>query len=115
MSDLHGNWHLRKEVSMGTIISLVVLGLGATAGYVDTKAVAQENKKTLKSIEDLPARIIRMEEQLAQLREQQVELKRDLTNSSMDSRTAELAQLKALQEIQVAIAKLQTELNRQGE
>jgi predicted RNase H-like nuclease (RuvC/YqgF family) len=106
----HGDWHLRKEVSIGTLITLIVLGVGALAGYFDTKALAQNNSDKLENVEGLSERITRIETQLTTLREQQIELKSEVASSSVESREAELAQLRVLQEITNAIARLETQL-----
>ena len=110
---MNEHWHLRKELSIGTIISLTVLGVGALAGYLDTKALAQGNSEKLEQVQELPARIARIEEQMSTLREQQVELKRDLANSSNQNRESQLEQLAMLNAIQIALARLQAQLENE--
>lgn len=105
-------WHLKKELSIGTIVSLIILGTGALAGYLDTKALAQSNHDSIEDLGQIPERIIRLEEQLAQLRVQQSELKKDVSESSAESRAADIMTLEALQQIQVAIARLEEKINR---
>lgn len=104
-------WHLRKELSIGTIISLLSLTALGLGGYFDIRAQTKSNQESVSELEDVPERVIRIEEQLSQLRAQQTDLKEDMADSASESRQADQMQLDALTQIQLAIARLEERLN----
>lgn len=112
MTTDQNSWHLRKELSIGTIVSLVILGVGSIGAYYTAMAQIEKNAESVEELSDVPAKVIRIEEQLLQLREQQVELKRDLANSSAESRESDSMTLEALNQILIQMAKLEQKLEQ---
>jgi len=101
-------WHLRKELSIGTIVSLVVLGFGSIGAYYTAMAQIEQNAKQLQGV---PDRITRLEERLAQLQNQQSQLRADLAAAAAENRESNADTTQALQAILVAIARIEAQLD----
>jgi hypothetical protein len=46
---MNGHWHLRKEVTLGSIGTLIIIGLGLIVGYADLKSDMTEMKKHMEA------------------------------------------------------------------
>ena len=106
-------WHLRKEVSIGTLVTLVVLSLGSIGAYYDARGQIGNNTEAVEELQPLPEQVVRMQEQLLMVREQQIELKEALTAASAESREADLMTLATLQEVLIQLARLEQAVEAQ--
>ena len=104
----NNDWHLRKELSIGTIVSLFILGTGSLAAYFDAKGQIAQNAKNL---EGVPDRITRLEERLMSLQEQQAQVRSEIARAAQENRQADVETQAALQAIAVAIARIQADLD----
>lgn len=106
-------WQFERKVSLPVMITILGMLLAGAAAFWKVQAQATENATSIEKLETVPADIIRIQEQLAQLRTQQAEIKDDLSNSSSESREADAMQLQALQNVLIAITRLEEKLNNQ--
>ena len=103
----NGNWRIRKEVSIGTIVTIGIVVVAGIGGYIDLRALAQGNAK---QIDGQPERLARLEERIAALQREQHALSQEVQEAAEESREADEMTINTLNAIAIAIARLEQQI-----
>lgn len=103
-------WQFERKVSLPIMATILVMILSGAAAFYKVEAQTSKNADAIERLEPVPEDIARIQVQLDQLRSQQAELRSAVSASSAESRSADSMQLQALQEVLLAIARLEERL-----
>lgn len=95
-------WRFEKRISLPLLIMILSGIIAGAFAFWQVRAQAAENAEKIEKLEEVPAEIASIRQEIKQLRETQAEMKE---NDEM--------QLDVMLQIQLAIARLEERLNRQ--